>query len=134
VLKVANRFVSISEIAQLIKRYEPNANEALIKTSFGKHTAKYKAKELIHTYSVGSFRNTVYGLPEWIDQEGKALPEYKHSSTAFGNTWRGNWTDLFAGSNLTEPNTSFLNEPNTSVLANPNSGNSVYNIDMGLKK
>lgn len=84
ILKEANRFVSIREIAQRVKSHEPALNEVLIKNNFTKHTDKYRAKGYIHSYQVdNSKRKTVYGLPTWVNEDDEVLPGFEHDPNCF---------------------------------------------------
>jgi hypothetical protein len=81
VIKEAGRFLTIGEIANCVKVYEPNVSADLIKMRFGKHIDKYKKLGHLVSYVVGSRRNTVYGLPTWYS-EGKPSPGREHDPDA----------------------------------------------------
>lgn len=71
VIKKAGRFISMAEVAKLVKEFEPHLSEIAIKEKFGKHTAKFKDRGYITSVQVnGNQLNTFYGLPEWLI-EGK---------------------------------------------------------------
>jgi hypothetical protein len=79
VIKDAGRFVNIREIAGMVKTFEPNVNEEIIKLRFGKHIDKYKKLGRIVSYQVGTKRNTVYGFPQWL-KDGKVLSGREHNN------------------------------------------------------
>lgn len=75
ILKDAKHFLSIREVAERVKLYEPAENEVLIKHRFGKHIDKFKAKGYLCSY--GSGLNTFYGLPEWLKENGDIKPGFE---------------------------------------------------------
>jgi len=84
IIKEVGRFITISEIAAFAKTYE-NISEIVIKDRFSKHMNKYKNQGIIYSYQVGSRRNMVYGLPEWVkSHDGKEMVSeyYKHNEDA----------------------------------------------------
>lgn len=78
VLNEIGHFASIREIAAYIRSHEPTLLEDDIKEKFTKHTYKYRNKGIIHSYTVVTKRNTVYGFPEWLDKEGKVKEGREH--------------------------------------------------------
>lgn len=81
VIREAGRFVTIREIASSVKVYEPNINEDVIKERFGKHIDKFKRARKIVSYRIGSRRNVLYGLPEWM-KDDKVIPGREHNPEA----------------------------------------------------
>lgn len=63
VLKEANRFLSMPQVAQRVKEYEPKEKIEDIIIRFGKHAAKYERQGFIKSMGAGKAKK--YGLPAW---------------------------------------------------------------------
>lgn len=80
VLKEANRFLSISQVAHRVKEYEANSDIEDIIIRFGKHAAKYERQGFIK--SIGAGKGKKYGLPTWF-KDGVLLPGHEPTNTLF---------------------------------------------------
>ena len=78
ILRESGKFLSMAQVAERVKQYQPEENEVLLKEKFGKHTVKYKAAG--HIVTIGTRRSILYGLPEWLDENKKPLDEYMPKS------------------------------------------------------
>ena len=76
ILKEAAKILTVAEVANKVKQYEPSEDLELIKIRFGKHVKKYEAQGYIK--SIKTRQGKKYGLPEWFG-DPKSMNELVHN-------------------------------------------------------
>jgi hypothetical protein len=76
ILRKEDRFMDLNEIADEVKKYEPNLDIEDIKTKFGKHINLYRQRNEIVTDKTEGSKYIYIGLPSFM-QDGKILEKYE---------------------------------------------------------
>lgn len=76
ILRKGNKFMDLNEIADEVKKYEPNLDIEEIKTKFGKHINLYRKRNEIVTDKTEGSKFIYIGLPHFM-QDGKILEKHE---------------------------------------------------------
>ena len=76
IIKREDRFMDLNEIADLVKKEEPNLDIEDIKTKFGKHVNLYRQRNKIVTDKAEGSKYIYIGLPSFM-QDGKILEKHE---------------------------------------------------------
>lgn len=80
----ANRFLHNREIADIMFNYDQSVEVDTLVERLSARASRHKKDGLIVNYLVGgNVRNTVYGLPDWLDENREIKEGYEYKSTYF---------------------------------------------------
>lgn len=80
VIASLGRFLHNREIARTLYEYDKSTSEDKYVEKLSAIASRFKADGYIVTYQVGgNIRNTFYGLPGWLDGDGKVKPGYEYN-------------------------------------------------------
>lgn len=82
-LKHSNRFLTISELASMVNRFEPTITIEEAKKGLGSAKNMLLKSNAIVKHQVGTNNsNTFYGSPSWINDDSTIKPEYMYDENA----------------------------------------------------